>query len=257
MRKSFLPITIAFISLLLSGCDAALGAFAPSPTPTETATPLPTNTATLTPTATGTETLTPTLTSTVTETPTITPTATLDVLHSVIDAAQAFCRYGPGTAYLYSHELNAGDIVIIEGKNYAGTWLWGTPPGLDRNCWFAASVGSLIGDINDVNSFTTSLPLTTFVGPVTTVTATRDGNTVNITWNDINVQPPEDARGYLVEATVCQNGFLFPVAFHTNGLSMSIQDDPSACADQGVSSGVVYGVEKHGYTDPTTIPWPP
>ena len=179
------------------------------------------------------------------------------MLHAIIQAERAFCRYGPGTAYLYSHELNAGDLVIIEGKNYAGTWLWGSPPDLDRNCWFAASVGTLFGDINEVNSFTTSLPITTFVGPVTTVTATRNGAIVDISWNDINVQPPEDGRGYLVEAIVCQNGFLIPLAFHTDGLSLSIVDEPNACAGQGVSSGVVYGVEKHGYTDPTPIPWPP
>jgi hypothetical protein len=32
---------------------------------------------------------------------------------------RAFCRYGPGQAYLYSHELKEGDPAEVHGRNYS------------------------------------------------------------------------------------------------------------------------------------------
>jgi hypothetical protein len=63
----------------------------------------------------------------------------------------------------------------------------------------------------------------------------------------------DDDRGYLVEATVCQDGFLVPVAIHTDDPPIEIVDE-TRC--NGPSSGLLYTVEKHGYTDPVAIPWP-
>jgi hypothetical protein len=63
----------------------------------------------------------------------------------------------------------------------------------------------------------------------------------------------DDYRGYLIEATVCQNGNLVPVAVQTDRTSYAFSDE-SNC--NGESGGRLYSVEKHGYSDPVPIPWP-
>ncbi len=107
----------------------------PSPIPTDTPTPTATQTSTNTPAPTATTTAAPTTTNT----PTISPTPTAEVPSAIVNVGQAFCRYGPGTAYLYSHGLYEGDHVTIDGRNYNGTWLWVQPHNLARHCWSAAS----------------------------------------------------------------------------------------------------------------------
>ncbi|MCK4975641.1 MAG: hypothetical protein KAS36_01765, partial [Anaerolineales bacterium] len=63
----------------------------------------------------------------------------------------------------------------------------------------------------------------------------------------------DDFRGYLIEATICQGGQLLSVAVHTDGTSYEFTDE-GGCS--GESGGLLYVVEKHGYVDPVTIPWP-
>lgn len=242
----------------LPGCRAASPAPIPATeTPSLTATaslvplsatpaPLPSATPTVTPTSTA------TLTPTITPTATITPTPTFDFPDFTISENQANCRYGPGTAYLYAAGLYSGDHAEVRGRNYSGTWLYLKPDKIDYFCWAAASVGMVEGDVFSVVVWQPNLPKTTFVGPPDGVTATRSGDQVTVSWNPVNFKPPEDGRGYLVEANVCQNGGLVSVAYHTEGTEITLSDDP-AC---GNSSGQVYAVEKHGYTDPVPIPWP-
>jgi hypothetical protein len=220
----------------------------PTDTPTQvhSATPTVTHTATLT----RTPTITPTATDTLT--PTITPTPTFDFPDFTVRENQANCRYGPGTAYLYAAGLYAGDHAEVRGRNYSGTWLYLKPDTIDYFCWAAASVGEVVGEVFSVVVWQPNLPKTTFAGPPSGVTAARSGDQVTVSWNPVNFKPPEDGRGYLVEANVCQNGGLVAVAYHTEGSQLTLTDDP-AC---GNSSGRVYAVEKHGYTDPVPIPWP-
>lgn len=251
-------LLLVLILIAMSGCQAADPAPTPTvplPTRTATASPLPPSaTPTPPPTATPapTHTATITLTPTITDTPTITPTPTFDFPDFTVVENQANCRYGPGTAYLYAAGLYAGDYAEVRGRNYAGTWLYLKPDKIDYFCWAAASVGEVVGDVFTVVVWQPNLPKTTFAGPPTGVTAARSGDQVTVSWNPVNFKPPEDGRGYLVEANVCQNGGLVPVAVHTDGSQVTFTDDP-AC---GNSSGRVYAVEKHGYTDPVPIPWP-
>lgn len=63
----------------------------------------------------------------------------------------------------------------------------------------------------------------------------------------------DDARGYLIEAKVCRNGYLIDIAVHTNGNSYTFTDEKGC---DGESKGKLYAVEKHGYTDPVFLPWP-
>lgn len=195
--------------------------------------------------------VTPTLTSTQTATSTPSPTSEYPSARVLM---QANCRYGPGTAYLYSHGLYEGDLGEVHGRNYSSTWLWVQPLNLDRHCWVAASVVEVNGNIQSVVvANNTRLPFTTFLGPPKEVQAVRDGSQVIVRWSDVNVKPPEDSRGYLIEATLCQGGVLTWVAVHTESTSYIFTDEPGC---NGESGGKLYAVEKHGYTDPVTIPWP-
>jgi hypothetical protein len=165
---------------------------------------------------------------------------------------QAFCNYGPGKAYLYSHGLYPDDRATVEGRNYSGTWLWLKPDNLDRHCWAAASVMEVTGDVMKLHVVTSRLPHSTLYGPPEDVQAVRQGDQVIIAWDRVWMTEDDD-RGYLVEATVCQGGALIPLAVRTDDITVTVPDEPG-CAD--ASSGKLYTVEKHGYTDPVEIPWP-
>ena len=222
----------------------------PTETPTFTATftvtPLPpTDTPTIT--STPTETLTPTDTAT----PTITLTPTYDFPDAVIQM-QANCRYGPGTAYLYSHGLYTGDKAEIRGRTISGTWVLIKPENLNRLCWAAASVMEITGDIFLLRVAVPNLPKTTFAGPPANVRATRDGDKVTVAWDLVKLSEDKN-RGYLLEANVCQNGFLVWLAVQTYETSYTFNDAGNCSLP---SNGLLYTAEKHGYSDPVQIPWP-
>lgn len=229
--------------------ETRMATLTPSPTITMTPTEAPTMTPTITPTQP--ETPTDTLTPTITPTPTITLTPTFD-FPDVRVLMQANCRYGPGTAYLYAHGLYEGDRGEVNGRNYSGSWLWIKPENLDWHCWVAASVVEIEGDIGTVVVHQSSLPHSTLYGPPGNVHASRDGERVVVSWDPVWMTD-DDYRGYLIEATVCQNGNLIPIAVHTD---RSVQDFSDQLNCSGESGGRLYSVEKHGYSDPVAIPWP-
>ncbi len=216
-------------------------------TPAPTSTLTPTVTMTPLPSSTPTTTRTPTISTT----PTITLTPTPDFPDATV-LLRAFCRYGPGKAYLYSDELNIGDHVEVRGRSMAGSWLWVKPDDLDRNCWVAPSVIEIQGDITKLNRVTTRLPHSTLYGPPDDVEASRSGDSVTVSWERVWMTEDDD-RGYLIEATVCQSGSLLSVAVQTTDTSYEFTDE-AGCS--GASGGKLYTVEKHGYTDPVEIPWP-
>lgn len=224
-------------------------------TATATSSATHTSTATFTPTATATQTGTPTitLTPTLTHTPTITLSPTFDFPDGVVNVAQANCRYGPGTAYQYSHGLYEGDHVIVDGRTYSGTWLWVKPDNLNRHCWAAASVFNITGDVMRVLRAEVVLPKTTFASPPTGLKAMRNGDEVSLTWDAADYIPEGDRRGYLLEVYVCQYQTYTWMAIQTDNNSITIPDGRDC---KQPSSGLLYIAEKHGYTDPVKIPWP-
>ena len=232
----------------------------PSPTPTPSETPTFTLSLTATNTRTPTETQTPTLTDTptvtltpsITPTPTISPTPTIDFPDVTINVGSAHCRYGPGKAYLHAADLYQGDHGLVWNRNYAGTWLWVRFDKLHYACWVAASVTEIDGDVSSLSTYAPSLPKSTLYGPPKNIVATRSGDQVVVTWEEVWMTEDDD-RGYLIEARVCQNGYLIDIAVHTNGTSYTFLDE-KICT--GESKGRLYAVEKHGYTDPAPIPWP-
>jgi hypothetical protein len=256
---------ILLILLCLSAC-------APSPeqqaTQTSTAltgtaaawtdTPVPTFTPTpsLTPTFTETSTPTITFTSTITLTATITATPTF-AFPTVTVNKQAHCRYGPSVAYLHAADLYAGDTGTVRGRFIYSNWLYVRFDKLNYSCWVAPSVVDVVGDISRVNY--TQLNLQSIgsnqYGPPENVTAVRDGDTVTISWDQVEMTQDKD-RGYLLELFVCQNTIYlwwtdsYPDQFTT---SYTVKDE-AGCAQP--SSGLLYTVEKHGFSEPVKIPWP-
>lgn len=238
-------------SLFASAMPTATSTLTPSLTLTasSTATPTHTSTAIFTPT----NTPLPTDTPTSTLTPTVTATATPEGPYGHVIVAQGFCRYGPGKAYLYSHELNQGDPILVHGRNEFGTWLWVQPHDLDRHCWAAASLFEIVGDVMDANVVNTELPKSSFVRLPEGVVASRDGNEVTISWSHAYYIPVEDRRGYLIELWLCQGGAYFWTAFHTENNDLYVTDEPGCLLP---SSALVYIAEKHGYSEPVQVPWP-
>jgi hypothetical protein len=218
-------------------------AISPSPTILPSQTPTSTHAPTSTPAAK--ETQLPTMTVT----PALSPTFAFP--RAVIQM-QANCRYGPGTAYLYSHGLYSSDTGEIHGRTPSGAWLWIKPENLERHCWAAASVMEVVGDIFTVKVQEPVLPRTTFAGPPENVSAQRVGEMVTVSWSPVDLTV-DKARGYLIEAQVCQNGQYISLAVQTDNPFYEFTDEEN-CAIS--SSGRLYTAEKHGYSDPVAIPWP-
>ncbi len=231
--------------LALSACQA--GPLAAAPTGTLTSTPIPpsqtpeptltaspTATLTVTPSPSATVTLTPTetLTPTITPTPTITLTPTRDWPDAVIQM-QANCRYGPDIDYLYSWGLYPGDTAIVQGRTASGTWLWIKPFNVDRNCWAAASVMKVTGDVMAVPVVTTRLPHTGKVGPPTGVKAVRKGeNKVKVSWQAVGFRTTEE-HGYLLAVTHCQDGALIYEVVQTPDTEITFVDEPGCKGEFG------------------------
>jgi hypothetical protein len=250
---------LILVLILLSACapspeqQATLVADALTGT-AESWTKTPTPTLTFTPT----ETLTPTLTftPTITLTPSITPTPTY-AFPSVTVNKQAHCRYGPSVAYLHAADLYAGDMGTVRGRFVYSKWLYVKFDKLDYFCWVAPSVVDVVGDISLIALKELNLQSigSNMYGPPRGVTAVRVDNEVIISWNQVNMTKDDD-RGYLLELFVCQGGNYiwwtdsYPDQFTT---SYEVRDE-AGCAVP--SSGMLYTVEKHGFSQPVTIPWP-
>jgi len=221
-------------------------------TPTATFTSTPTETLTPTFTFTPTETLTPTLTFT----PTITATPTY-AFPSVTVNKQAHCRYGPSVAYLHAADLYAGDTGTVRGRFIYSKWLYVKFDKLNYFCWVAPSVVDVVGDVSQIAYKELNLQSigSNMYGPPKNVYAERKDNEVIIHWDKV-VMTKDDDRGYLLELFVCQNGYLlwwtdsYPEQSKT---SYEVRDE-SGCSEP--SSGLLYTVEKHGFSQPAIIPWP-
>jgi hypothetical protein len=265
MKK--LALLLALIAL--SACNLPLGQN-PAPAagetrgPVETETVPPAPSATLTeistpePSATSTFTLAPTITftPTETETPTITPTATF-AFPVVTVNKQAHCRYGPSTAYLHAADLYAGDVGTVRGRFQYSRWLYIKFDKLNYFCWVAPSVVDVVGDINTILLTDVRLPgPSVLYGPPQGVYAERVGDKkVKISWNQVKMTQDDD-RGYMLELFVCQNGayIWFTASIPDQYTTSYVVEDEAGCGAS--STGVVYAVEKHGYTTATKINWP-
>jgi hypothetical protein len=250
---------ILLVLLLASACSPDSGqqatttAILPSPTVAlSTETSIPTMTFTPTETTLPASTFTPTITPT----PTITATPTFN-FPSVTVNKQAHCRYGPSVAYLHAADLYPGDAGTVRGRYIYSNWLYVKFDKLNYFCWVAPSVVDVVGDVKTVGYKELNLQSigSNMYGPPKGVTAVRNGNEVLINWEQVKMTKDKD-RGYLLELFVCQDTFYkwwtdsYPDQYST---SYEVRDEPG-CAQP--SSGRLYTVEKHGFSDPVEIPWP-
>lgn len=274
--KYFRGFGFAFLLLFLGVACSPVG-LTPAPIPilptvmaTQAATPeasqLPAVpvTGTPLPTATPTPTLTPTpsLPVPVVELPSLTPTSAPPHVTILADTP---CMIGPGTDYLMYYPLFALNWMRVIGRNPDGTWLniKALNDPLWKACWIQADKLRFDnGSIRDVPVVSMVYSYSVLYQPPTVVSATRSGNLVTISWQPIYMTE-DDARGYLVEAWVCQGGkqVFVPIGYTawfarnntTPEMSLQVTDEPGCDVR---SNARLYAVEKHGYTSYREIPWP-
>jgi hypothetical protein len=229
----------------------------PKPDATRAITPGPTLTATLTPSPTRTP--EPTSTATASPTPTQTSTNTITPTYAILRAkvlVQANCRYGPGAPYLYKYGVYPETVLEIIGRNDLGTWVVVQAIGGTNPCWVKADLLEIRGDVMAVAPMYLELPRSPYYGPMTQVSATREGSEVTVFWNGIQLRAGDDSEQtpYVIEAWVCQDGQLIFTPVGSYGFAAKITDEPG-CAEP--SHGRITAAEKHGYTAWVEIPWPP
>lgn len=251
--------TIIFMILLFASACAPSTQQSPSPTaPLVTATdePTPTRERTATPTPTATSEPSLTFTPTIELSPTISATPTFD-FPSVTVNKQAHCRYGPHVAYLHAADLYPGDTGTVRGRYIYSSWLYIKFDKLDYFCWVAPSVVDVVGDVSTVAYKELNLQSigSNMYGPPGNVTAVRDGDFVTISWNKVQMTL-DDSRGYLLELFICQDTIFYwwPDSLPDQDSTTYTVRDEAGCAQP--SSGKLYTVEKHGFSEAAIIPWP-
>jgi hypothetical protein len=238
------PSTQEQVTLTAPASTATTQAFTETPeltvTLTHSATSRPTNTST----------------PTIELSPTIAATATF-AFPSVTVNKQAHCRYGPSVAYLHAADLYPGDVGTVRGRYIYSNWLYIKFDKLNYFCWVAPSVVDVVGDVSTVAYKELNLQSigSNMYGPPRNVTAVRDSNQVMISWDKVEMTLDDD-RGYLLELFVCQDTIYmwwtdsYP---DQDSTSYTVRDE-AGCAQP--SSGKLYTVEKHGFSEPAVIPWP-
>jgi len=265
VRKTLIFAIVTF--LLLTGCateapplpTSTPTSIPPTTTSTQTATftstytPTVTVTASITPTATDTPTVTLTPTETDTPTPIDTPTPSITPTEepaTITADGNVNCRYGPDPVYLYAWLLSDGDTAQLDGRNYAGTWLWVLPHDTDWHCWVAASFVTASVDIMTVPTVYPPIYINPSVPAISGVKASRSGSSVTISWNPA---PPSVDLGYLIEARICSGTYLMDVVYSTTNTSYTLNDKTGCSGD---SYGQVRVFNKLGYGPPYKIAWP-
>ncbi len=222
-------------------------------TSSPSSTPLPSETVTITPVPTN----TPIPTETATASPT--PIPTYVVLRGKVIPEQANCRYGPGAPYLYKYGLVGGSNLEIIARNPAATWVEIQAIGGSNPCWVKASLMEIKGDLQNVqpvDAAEVKLPPSPYYGPLSGVSAARNSSQVTVSWNALILRAGDSSEQtpYIVEAWVCQGGHMVFIPEGTYQTSATITDEPG-CSEP--SRARVIAAEKHGYTQPVPINWPP
>jgi hypothetical protein len=175
----------------------------------------------------------------------------------VVNAAAAHCRYGPSKAYLHAADLYEGDHGVVQGRFRYSDWLYVKWDKINYRCWVSPYVIDIKGDISTIGYAEIGLERipSALYDPPQNVRATREGDRVTITWDRVNMTVDDD-RGYLIDAWVCQNGsyIWWTVSFPDQFTTSYTVIDEAGC--HSTSSGKIFTVEKHGYTQPTIISWP-
>jgi len=256
MKNNILLYLLVLI-FVLSACGQ--GETPASPEPVSTSTNIPA-TETFTPFPT----LTPTPTLASTETPTQTPISTVESLKATVIADKLSCRYGPGALYLYLFALNGTANIKLVGRTDANNWVWVANKDTnnrDNNCWVNAKFLEIQGDPKTLPIVYPGLdlPVSPYYPGPSWANTTRDGNSIEVTWEAVPISPGKYAdefmQQYLIEVWRCENGEIIFETLGTNYPVVKVENDEPGCNIP--SHGRVYVQEKHGFGGPIEIPWPP
>jgi hypothetical protein len=227
----------------------------------ETSTPPPTLTASANPSETSTSLPTDTLTPT--NPPTETSLPTVDSLKAQVTSDKLSCRYGPGAEYLYLFAFNGTANIKLVGRTDANNWVWVANKdsnNRENNCWVNAKFLNIQGDpkMLPIVYPGLKLPVSPYYPGPTWAKATRNGNSVEITWQEVKISPGKYAdefmHQYIIEVWRCEAGQIIFETLGTNFPVITVKNDEAGCNEP--SHGFVYVQEKHGYGGPVEIPWP-
>jgi hypothetical protein len=245
---------LLFLTLLiLSACAPAVQT--PAPTPPAVVVP---PTATALPSATPTP--EPSVTHTAAPSATLTPTQ-VEKIRVKITINMAVCHYGPGKPYLYKYGVYQGYNMEALSRDVTNTYVEVQAIGGDKPnpCWVNAEYMEFQGDMNTLKVVRPEeivLPMSPYYAPPVGIKAERSGDEVTVSWVPLNLKAGDSSEQapYIIEAWVCQADELVfqPVGSYQN--KVVILDEPG-CAD--ASRARLLAAEKHGYTRPVEIDWPP
>ncbi|NPV77491.1 MAG: hypothetical protein HPY59_14110 [Anaerolineae bacterium] len=240
-----------------SSPTAAASSPTPSLPPLVSATPPPTPIAA----PSFTSTAEPTLTLTLTPAPTATstPFPTYIVLRGKVTVDQAVCHYGPGAPYLYKYAVIGGSNLEIISRVEGGNYLEVQAIGGNNPCWVNAKYMQVQGDLTKVKPVPADqvkLPRSPYYAPPASVSATRQGNQVTVMWSPLALRPGDDSEQYpyVLEAWLCQAGQIVFTPIGTYQTALAVDDEPG-CTQ--LSRARLLAAEKHGYTRPLEVAWPP
>jgi uncharacterized protein YraI len=200
-----------------------------------------------------------TFTPSPTEPSTQTPIPTVESLKARVTADKLSCRYGPGAEYLYLYALNQGANIKLIGRTDANNWV--LVENSPYQCWVNTRFLEIVGDPKGLPIVYPGLKLIVspyYPGP-SWANATRDGNSVEISWEAVPISPgkyeSEFMHQYIVEVWRCEGGQILFETLGTNFPFITVENDEPGCTVP--SHGRVFVQEKHGYGGPVEIPWPP
>ena len=246
-----------FLSLIFLLTACTLPSTAPVDVPaTSTATEsivifTDTPTATLAP---PTQTFTPTLPP-----PTSTPTSipVVESLDATVIADLLSCRYGPGSEYLYLYGLRKGANIQLMGRTDGNSWVMVAG---QNKCWVHTKFLEIKGDPQTLRVMYPGeykLPVSPYYGPPTVLSATRNGNSVTVTWTDIELRAGDEEDAdmfiYIIEVWRCEGGKMIFDPLASNYPEVTFVDETGCSV---ASHGRVFFQEKHGFAGPADIPWP-
>jgi hypothetical protein len=174
-----------------------------------------------------------------------------------VNVANLHCQFWPNKYYLHARDLHEGNTGVAWARDAYKTWLYVMMSDLDIPCWVYKDYVDIEGDFALLPVRQVILPgPSVLYDPPANLQAERQGDQVIVTWDPVPMTLDDD-RGYFLDVWVCQDGnyvwvpFGLPDQYTT---SATFTDQPG-CPER--SGGKLYAVEKHGYTSPVDIPWPP
>jgi hypothetical protein len=180
-----------------------------------------------------------------------TPTA---ILPAVVTVAANY-RFGPSTVYAGPGGARSGKVLEAIGRDASGQWILVREPGGKKSSWVNIIALQIQGDVNSLAIAPVQLIFTPDYPAPSNITATRNGDQVQISWGDVPLRPQViyiDSH-YFLELWLCTGGQLTYTILSTNDLTMTVTD-AAGCSE--ASHGLLYTATREGYSQPATIPWP-